>query len=136
MTIITNFMIYFIFQVFIFKIFFKNVTDLHLIPAALLLITSFFFRIKYFHCVLCKEFTKLLHTIFTFYTPKWRYCRHWKTWWMEYVLLLLLQMNFQDYCYIHQFFVYVIHHKTVSIVSKYDLARRTVSVGQFWTCMK
>ena len=45
-------------------------------------------KINHFHCVLSLEFTKLSHTIFTsvhimlnFYASKWRYCRHWKTWW-------------------------------------------------------
>ena len=43
MTMISNFTIFLIFQIFTFKLFFTNKTDFFMIPAALLLITSVFF---------------------------------------------------------------------------------------------
>ena len=48
MTIISNFTIFFIFQISVFKFFFTNITDLHfhIIHAALLFITSFLFFLK------------------------------------------------------------------------------------------
>ena len=61
----------------------------HLIPTALLLITSFFlFKTNYFNCLSSYESAKLFHAIFTFiyimlifYASKWRYYGHWKIWW-------------------------------------------------------
>ena len=48
MTMICNFTIYFIFQIFIFKFFFANTTDFCIFMnlAALLIITSFFFFLE------------------------------------------------------------------------------------------
>ena len=62
----------------------------HVIPAALLSITSFFFlfKINFLHCVLSYGFTNLFHATFMsmyimliFYVFRWRYCRHEKTNW-------------------------------------------------------
>ena len=56
MTMISIFPIFLIFQIFIVKVFFTNITDFlhfHMIPAALLLIISFFFFLELIIFIAC-----------------------------------------------------------------------------------
>ena len=114
MTMISNFAIFFYlsnicFQIFLHK--YNNFLYFHMIPAALLLIISFFFLFKtnYFHCLkIYKNFSgnlylMLIHHAY-FLCLQIRMQQTLKNL-MEYVCLLLMQMIFQDYFYIHQCFV-------------------------------
>ena len=61
-----------------------------MIPAASLLITSFFFFLELIFFIACslRDLQNFFITIFSsvyvmliYYASKWWYCRHWKTWW-------------------------------------------------------
>ena len=75
----------YLFLYFLYK--YSRFLHFHMIPAALLLIASYFsFKNNNFHCVLSSDFLKFFRTIFTsvyikfiFHASKRRYCRNWKT---------------------------------------------------------
>ena len=78
------------FQFFLYK--FYRFLHLHMIPAALLLIPSFFFFLNRLSLILIACSPKNLQNFFMqslrLYTSclfsmlfKWQYCRPWKTWW-------------------------------------------------------
>ena len=108
MTMISNFTIFFIFQIFAFQIFLHKY--FRMIPAALLLITAFSFFKKVIVFIACsiKNLQVFFHTTF-YLCIHHAYLHHalytsWKNR-IEYVHLLLLIMNFQDYFYINQSFL-------------------------------
>ena len=64
------------FQFLLYK--YSRFLHLHMIPAALLLITLLFFMLKWIIFITC--FLENSQN-FIFHSSKWRYCKHWKTWW-------------------------------------------------------
>ena len=64
------------FQFLLYK--YSRFLHLHMIPAALLLRTLLFFMLKWIIFITC--FLENSQN-FIFHSSKWRYCKHWKTWW-------------------------------------------------------
>ena len=72
------------YQIFPYK--YNRFFHFNIIPAALLLIASFFNQLYLLRAVLkthetfsCNLYLYIHHAFF--YVFKWWYCRHWKTWW-------------------------------------------------------
>ena len=108
MTMISNFTIIFIFQIFSFK--YNRFLHFHMFPVALLLIISFFLKL----IIPIARSRKNLQNFFIQSLPLYTPCSFFMLLnddiaeiknLTEYVCLLFLYMNFQDYFYIHQSFL-------------------------------
>ena len=127
MKMISNFTIFFIFQIFIFifEVLLANIRFLnfHMILAALLLITSFFFyfKINYFHWVFyCFSQNFFMHCLLlyisclSYHTSKGRYCRHWKTWWN---MLTYFWCRLDSELFLHLSVFSIIHSRSAWIIN-------------------
>ena len=91
MKMISNFTIFFVFQIFIFKFFFTNVTLEFSYGSSCSFFNNFIFfflkLIKFIACFLkdSQNFfmqpVLYIHHVVIFYASNWRCCRNWKTWW-------------------------------------------------------
>ena len=92
MTMISNFRIFFFFQIFIFKFFFTNIIDFCIFIWFLcFFINNFiFFLLKLIIFIVCSlknsqnffmQSLPLYTSCLFSYASKEKYCRHWKVWW-------------------------------------------------------
>ena len=100
MAMISNFTIFLMFHIFIFKFFFTNIADFTFFYCSWCYFINqiIFFILELIITIVCyvKDSQKFfmqsfpvyimyissyVYIIFIFYIFKWRYCRHWKTWW-------------------------------------------------------